>query len=322
MNTTQTLPALHPNQPSIQADKKKKTASEDATETRSLPLSSWKGLKAVGAKVFAGVSAHDLLTQSAALAFYTALSLAPLLVITLALVGLLGESSQQQLIEQIQNLLGDQAATAINAIINSSQSKPQVGNIAGIISVLVLLFSASGVFAQIQTSLNLIFEAQAKESRGAWGWVRKRILSMGMVISLGFLAMVSLVVSTILSFLFSKSGMLWEVLNFAISLGVFAALFTLLFKYLPDTKLSWKRSFSGAMVTAVLFAIGKVIIGLYLGKSAVGSSYGAAGSLIVLLSWVYYSALILFTGAEITRVLTERAQGRTNNPVAPAPAVT
>jgi membrane protein len=303
---------------SLGEEKKQQKVSEDATDTRHLPLTSWAGIKAVATKTFAGVSQHDVFTLSAALAFYTALALAPLLVITLTVVGLLGENSQAQLLAQIQGLLGNQAASAINAIIESSQKKPDTGTIAGIVSILVLLFSASGVFAQIQSSLNVIFEAQGKVSKGAWGWIRKRILSMGMVLTLGFLAMVSLVVSAALAFVFTNEGLLWKVINFAISLGVFTVLFGLLFKYLPDAQLSWKRSFAGGLVTAILFAIGKYLIGLYLGKSAVGSSYGAAGSLVVLLSWVYYSALILFSGAEITRVLTEREKGRADNP-APAP---
>lgn len=278
-------------------------AASKSAFNHDLDLHSTKGVKAFGSKVLNGFLGHDVMTMSAALAFYTALSLAPLLVITLSVVGLLGESSQHEFIQQVQSLMGDQAATAINAIIDSAQKRPNLGNLAGIIGFLTLFFSASGVFAQLQASLNKIWEAEAKASTGAWAWIRKRLLSMGMVITLGFLAMVSLVASAALSFVFAREGQLWTVLNWIVSLAVFSAMFAVIFKFLPDAKLGWKNALSGGVVTAVLFIIGKGLIGIYLGKSAVGSAYGAAGSLVVLLAWVYYSAIIVFTGAEITRVL-------------------
>lgn len=248
-------------------------------------------------------SKHDVLTLAAALAFYTALSLAPLLIITLYCVSLLGENSQQELMAQLQGLLGQQATEAIKSIIESSEERPHLGSIAGLISTIFLIFTASGVFAQLQSSLNVIFDAQAKATKGMWGYLRKRLLSMGMVITLGFLALVSLIMSSVLSYFFTNEGMLWEVLNFVVSTGVFTFIFALVLKYLPDLHIKWKGALYGGFTTALLFTIGKTLIGLYLGKSAVGSSYGAAGSLVVLLTWVYYSGAIVFTGAEITRLL-------------------
>lgn len=262
-------------------------------------------IRSMGKEVASGFSKHDLLTLAAALAFYTALSLAPLIVITLAVVGLLGQNSQDQLIEQLQGLMGPQAARAIQTVVESNDNRPSMTSLAGLIGVVALLFSASGVFAQLQASLNKIFEAEEKAAgKGMWAWIRKRLLSMGMVITLGFLAVVSLVVSTAITYFFPSDGVLWRTVNVLVTLAVFAGMFSLVFKYLPDTKLKWREALYGGVATAILFAIGKYLIGVYLGKSAVGSAYGAAGSLVVFLVWVYYSSAIVFTGAEITRVLS------------------
>ncbi len=251
----------------------------------------------------AGFSNHRLMTQAAALAFYTTLSLAPLLLITLSVVGLLGQNSQDRLLEQIDALMGSQAADAIQAIIQSSDQRPELGSLAGILGGLALLFSASGVFAQLQESLNSIFDAEKPEGKGAWVWIRRRLLSMGMVLTFGFLALVSLIASTALAYFFGKEGAIWKVVNTLVSLAAFAGMFTLILKYMPDVRMSWKNSFRGGLVTALLFIVGKSLIGIYLGQSAVGSAYGAAGSLVILLVWVYYSAIIFFSGAEITHIL-------------------
>lgn len=277
-----------------------------AEQVQTLPahfsVKNFNDLKKAAALTMSNFSKHDVMTLAAALAFYTSLSLAPMLIILLSIASLMGSSSQTQLIDQIHGLLGDQAAQAIDAIIDSTKEKPQMRSFAGIFSVLLLLFTASGVFAQLQLSLNVIFETTGKASAGVWGWIRKRILSMGMVITLGFLALVSLVMSAFLAFVFKGDSQIWQILNFVVTIAVFSALFAIIFKYLPDVKITWKSALIGGVVTAILFAIGKVLIGLYLGKSAVGSAYGAAGSLIVLLSWVYYSGIILFIGAEITKL--------------------
>lgn len=267
---------------------------------------SFSGWKAFFKQLGKGFSGHDLMTMAAALAFYTALSLAPLLLITLAVVGIMGESSRDQLLMQIEGLMGSQASSAITAIVENADNKPKLGSFAGIIGVLTLIFSASGVFAQLQVSLNKIFNTQNESKAGLWGWIRKRLLSMGMVITLGFLALVSLVASTVISYLFGGEGVLWTVVNILVSLAVFSGVFALILKYLPDAHLPWRSAFTGGIITAVLFTIGKSLIGAYLGKSAVGSAYGAAGSLIVLLAWVYYSGIIVFTAAEITRILAAK----------------
>ncbi|WP_157662676.1 YihY/virulence factor BrkB family protein [Sulfuriferula sp. AH1] len=263
----------------------------------------------VGKELLEKFSKHEILTLSAALAFYTALSLSPLLLITLSVVGVLGEHSQTRLLEEIRNVLGDQASTAITTVIHSAHTRPSLGNLARTLGILFLVFSASSVFVQLQYSLNKIWEIEGKISAGLWSLIRHRLLSMGMVISLGFLALVSLLVSTVLSFFLTGEGQIWQFMNFLVTLLVFSALFALIFKFVPDTKISWRNAFSGGIVTAILFALGKNMIGIYLGRSAVGSAYGAAGSLIVFLTWVYYSSVIVFTGAEITCILTTRHTG-------------
>ncbi len=255
-----------------------------------------------------GFAKHDLMTLSAALAFYTALSIAPLLIILLAVVGLLGENSQNDLIRQIEDLIGQQAASAISAIIQSANDRPNQNGLAGVGGGIFLLFSASGVFAQLQASLNVIWETQNEVSLTAWSWIRKRLFSMGMVLTLGFLAMVSLIVSAVLGFLFSQQGSNWRLAHEVISILIFAFLFSSVFKYLPDRPLSWRHALVGGFSTALLFVFGKSLIGIYLAQSAVGSAYGAAGSLIVFLAWIYYSSIIIFTGAEITRITSAHSR--------------
>ena len=282
-------------------------AAEDAPVP--VEFKSWRGIKFFGKALLDKFNEHDILTLSAALAFYTALSLAPLLLITLSVVGLLGENSQAQLLREIRAVLGNQASIAIATIIDSAHNRPKVGGIVGLIGGLILIFSASSVFAQLQFSLNKIWEIEGKLRLGIGGLIHQRLLSMGMVISLGFLALVSLAVSTVLSFVLTSQGQIWEVANIVVTLLVFSALFASIFKFLPDIQISWRDAFYGGLVTAILFAVGKSLIGIYLGRSAIGSAYGAAGSLIVLLAWVYYSAVIVFMGAEITRVLAARHPG-------------
>ena len=181
------------------------------------------------------------------------------------------------------------------------------------ISVVILLIGASGVFAQLQSALNTVWNVKAKPNGGIWQFIRKRLLSFGMVLAIGFLLLVSLLVSAFLSGI-SKLEInllpgltpLWQLVNFAISFGFISLLFALIYKYLPDVKIRWKDVWVGAIITALLFTLGKFAIGFYLGRGSLGSSYGAAGSLIVFLAWVFYSAQILLFGAEFTQVYARK----------------
>jgi membrane protein len=245
---------------------------------------------------------------AAALAFYTALSIAPLLVLIIAIVGFfLGEEAAQgQLVSQLRSLMGREAAEFTETAI-ANADKPTTGGIASLLSLAVLLWGSTNVFTQLQDSLNSIWNVALKPGRGIMNVIRERLLSFGMVLGIGFLLLVSLVFSTVLSFVASSFNnllpgfdWLWQLLNYLISFGVMALLFALIFKVLPDVQLAWKDVWIGALITAILFSIGQLALSLYLGNQ--GSAYGVAGSLVVFLLWVYYSAQILFFGAEFTQV--------------------
>ncbi len=252
----------------------------------------------------------DAMTRGAALAFYTALSLSPLLVILLSIASFLGEDTQQQLVNQISGLVGPEAASVIDTVIQNVDARPDIGSLSAIIGIATLIFSATGVLASLQNSLNRIWHIEGKPGSGVWNWIRKRLLSFGMILAIGFLLIVSLTVSTVLNLFLAGTGMVWQTINFLVSFGVFVLLFALIFQYLPDANIAWKDVWVGAVMTALLFAVGKYVIGQYLGYSSVGSAYGAAGSLLVLLVWVYYSSLILFFGAEMTQVYSRRHGSR------------
>lgn len=246
----------------------------------------------------------------AALAFYSVLSLAPLLIIAIATAGFLfgEEAARGELDTQMRGMVGEEGAKAVQEVLAHAH-KPQTGILATGLGIVTLLFGASGVFGQLQSSLNKIWEVQPKAGIGIWGFLQARFLSFTMVLGIGFLLLVSLIVSAVLSGLGNYLGTFfpgWNaVLNFTnaiVSFCLITLLFAMIFKVLPDVQIGWKDVWAGAALTALLFSIGKFAIGKYLGFAAVGSSYGAAGSLVVLVIWIYYSAQILFFGAEFTQV--------------------
>ena len=251
---------------------------------------------------------------AAALAYYTLFSITPLLVIAIAIAGAVfgQDTAKGEIVQQMNELVGEQGAQVIEiALANANQ--PQLGSIASIISVVILLVGASGVFAQLQEALNTVWNVKAKPNGGIWQLIRKRLLSFGMVLVIGFLLLVSLVLSATLSSiskleinLFPSFSSLWQLLNIAISFGFISLLFALIYKYLPDVRIRWKDVWVGAIITSLLFTIGKYLIGFYLGRGSLGSAYGAAGSLIIFLAWVFYSAQILLFGAEFTQVYARK----------------
>ena len=254
-------------------------------------------------------------TLGAALAYYTVFSLAPLLIIAIAIAGLVfgREAAQGQIFDQLKGLLGEASGKAMQEMVQNASAKPATGVVATLIGVVTLLFGASGVFGQLQTSLNAIWDVQPKPGRGVLGVIQHRILSFGFILVIGFLLLVSLLLTAAIALVGEWFGgigpgveTLAQVLNFALSLALITVLFAMIFKFLPEAKIAWHDVWIGAFITAMLFTIGKFALGLYLGKSGVGSSYGAAGSLIVLLLWVYYSSQILFFGAEFTQVYANR----------------
>jgi membrane protein len=250
--------------------------------------------------------------MAAALAYYTVFSLAPLLIIVIAIAGaVFGEQAAKgELVMQMQGLIGKDGAQLIQtAIENASQLDPSQGPIPTLINIILLLSGASVIFGQLQQSLNRIWKVEPKPGNGIIDFVRQRLLSFSMVLVIAFLLLVSLVISTILVIsgnylrdLVPGFTYLWHLLNFFVSLGIVTLLFAMMFKILPDAKIAWKDVWMGAALTALLFDIGKFLLGLYLGKTSLASAYGAAGSLVIILTWVFYSAQILFLGAEFTQV--------------------
>ena len=251
----------------------------------------------------------------AALAFYTALSLSPLLLAVVAIAGLgFGqEAARGEIVEQLRDTLGQEAAATVEQMVAKSADASQ-GVVAAVVAFAVLLFGASGVFAELQSALNTIWQVPGRKSEGGiLNLVRERLLSFSLVAGTAFLLLVSLVISAVLSGIDgSVSGWLpqWTVLagvlNFVINLGLTTLLFAMIFKVLPETHLAWSDVWHGAILTAILFGVGRFVIGMYLGRAAVGSAYGAAGAFVVLLVWIYYSTQILLFGAELTFVYAER----------------
>ena len=257
---------------------------------------------------------HKATRLAAAVAFYTLLSLAPLLVIAVAVAGFVfgDEAARGGLDRQLRDLLGDSGADVLKTALQNAD-KPKSGLLATVIGVGSLLFGASGVFGELQDSMNTVWEVKPKDGRGIAGIVKDRFLSFGMVLVVGFLLLVSLAVSAVVAGLAGyfdqvMPGLTWlpQVVNFVAGFFVVALLFALLFKVLPDVHVGWREVFFGASVTALLFSVGRFLIGVYLGKTGVGSPFGAAGSVVALVVWVYYSALILFFGVELTRAFARQ----------------
>ena len=247
----------------------------------------------------------DAMTLAAALALYTVIALAPLVTVMLTIAGLIfGDQASQGFIEQAQGLIGTSGAEAIRGIVDNA-NQPKAGTLQAIIGFIVLLVSASAVFVQLQASLNRVWNVIQKPGLGIVHLIKTRLFSMALVASLGFLLMVSLVVSTVVAALGQyfqslapQMEFVLHVVNFIVAVGVTTVLFAAMFKYIPDVKVRWRDVWIGAVVTAVLFNVGQIGLGLYLGNSSTATAYGAAGSFMVLILWLYYSTAILFYGAE------------------------
>jgi membrane protein len=251
---------------------------------------------------------------AASLAFYTLLSMAPLVILSITLLGtLLGEESARgRVVDEVTNVVGPQAAGALTAVVDSAHQS-QAGFLSSIIGIIVLLVGASGVFGELQYALDTIWGVKAKPGRGIVGIIKDRLFSFSMVIGVAFVLLVSLVISTVLSGMgrviadaLPGGAALWQAANVCVSLGVITLLFAIIFKVVPDVEVRWRDVLVGAFVTASLFSAGKYCLGLYLGTSTVASSYGAAGSVVALVIWVYYSSQLVFLGAEFTQVFARR----------------
>jgi membrane protein len=264
----------------------------------------------LGKQALTGWSEDHVRRIAAALAFYAVLSLAPLLVVAVAVAGMFfGEQAARgQIASALSKVMGESAGEGIQALLAHAQA-PAQGAWGSICGGLVLLLGASGVFGELQAALNEVWNVAPKPGRGVVGLVRDRFFSFAMVMGVCFLLLLSLLLSTVLSAagaLFSSAlpggAELWTLLDFVISMLVIAVLFALILKVVPDIEIAWRHVFPGALATALLFSAGKYLLGLYLGRASVASPYGAAGSVVVLVIWIYYAAQIFLLGAEFTRV--------------------
>lgn len=283
-------------------------------------MSHWRDLPGMLKEAFTDWKNDDAPRLGAALSYYTIFSLAPLLLIAVAIAGLAfgREAAQGRIVDEIGGVLGESGAEAIQAMVANAR-KPSEGILATILGVLALLFGASGAFNELRQAMNTVWDVPKREGGGIKAIVKDRILSFAMVLSIGFLLLVSLVLSAGLSAMGEVMGgflterlHLLQIVTAVVSLAVVTVLFAMIFKFLPDAQpaIAWKDVWTGAFVTAILFTIGKLGLGIYLGRGTVGSAYGAAGSLIVILMWVYYAAQILFFGAELTQVFASRHGSR------------
>jgi membrane protein len=273
-------------------------------------------------KTFAELSKRTLLAWSedkaprlgAALAYYSVFSLAPLLIIAISIAGLIfgPQAAQGQIVAQIQGTVGETTAEAVQEMLKQA-SDPTSGKLATVVGIVVLIFGASGVFGQLQDALNTIWKVTPKPGRGMINFFKDRFLSFAMVLGSGFLMLVSLMLTALIEAVskhFTPDWLpggpsLWRTTNWVVSLLVITLLFAMIFKVLPDVRLSWKDVAIGAAVTALLFMLGKFLIGLYLGYAGIQSAYGAAASVVVILIWVYYSSQLVLLGAEFTRVYAQ-----------------
>jgi len=281
-------------------------------------LSSPRGPVAVVVETIKRMGADKVTEMSAALAYYSVLSLAPLIIVTLGVAGIVADrdSLQTHLVLQADQLLGHGTGDLVKTLA-SQQHEEGTGTLATIVGVVTLLLGASAVFAQLQDGLQRVFGGKPRvKHSGAWMFVRKRLLTMAMVLVLGFLLLVSLIVSAVLSAVAeslsaSSTELIAKTLaHLLASVLVATLLFTLVFRLLPDDRVGWREAWGGGLATAILFHVGEWLIGRYLGRISVASPYGAAGTLVVLLVWVYYSALVVFTSAELTHVVATRRAGR------------
>jgi membrane protein len=278
---------------------------------RKSTLTAWFDLCRAAA---AGWLADRAPSMGAAMAYYMVFSLAPMLILVIAIAGLVfGQAAAQgAIVEQLGDLMGVEGAAALQAMIVSAGRK-RAGIIATLVGIGALLIASTAVFVELQAALNVIWKVQ-RHSRGAlFAAAREQLLSLSLILALGFLLLVSLVLSAALSAfghyldgVFPGLPLMLRILHLALSFGMMSVLFSMIFKMLPDAPVAWQDVWVGAMATALLFSVGKYLIGLYIGSSNIATTYGAAGALVIILVWIYYSAQILLFGAEFTKACADR----------------
>lgn len=283
-----------------------------------LPSVRWPHFLALFGRAIKAWQTDNAPRLGAALAYYTLFAIAPVLIVAIAIAGLIfgEEAVRGQIVDQIDGLIGRDGAEAVQGLLERA-SRPKEGRIAATLGSFTFIIAASGAFLELQSALNTIWRVKPKAGEFFKSFLTKRLRSFGLVVSIGFLLVVSLAFSAALSAfgawlnrMAPGAPTLLTILNHVVSVAVTAALFAALYRLLPDVQLRWRDVAIGGLVTAILFAIGKELIGLYLGRSTTASTFGAAGSIVILMIWVYYSAQIVLLGAEYTRMYTEHREGK------------
>lgn len=251
----------------------------------------------------AGFDDDELMTRAAALAFYSALSFAPLLVLMLWVLAALRPEWQGQLIAMLTSVIGEQGAGAVKLVIDNATQRPRLGNVVGLVGLGITLFSASAVFAQLQSTLNRVWKLRVKPGATVVGWLRTRARAFGLLIGITFLLIVSFVISGLIQLVVPGDSTAWTCVEYAISAIVFFIAFGAMYRVLPDAYIHWHDAARGALLTTILFLAGKYVIGLYIDHARIGGAYGPAGAIVVLLTWVYYASIIVLLGAELTHGL-------------------
>lgn len=268
---------------------------------------------ALAKKTFSEWSDDKATQMSAALAYYSVFSLGPLLIIAVAVAGFVfgKDTAREGILREIQGTMGPKTSEAVKAMMSSTQDTNASGWMA-VVGIVTLLVTASGVFGQLKDSMNVVWKVKPKTGSGIYNIVKERFLSITMVLGVGFLLLISLVLSTVLaaanhtiSQLMPLHPLFWQAVGFLVSFGFVIFLFALIFKFLPDTHVRWRDVWTGSTITALLFTIGKSLLAIYLGRESTSSPFGFAGAFVLLLLWVYYSSLILFLGAEFTYVYAQ-----------------
>jgi membrane protein len=262
---------------------------------------------------------HKDARSGAALAYYSVFSIGPILIIAIAIAGFFfgQDTARSEISNTVSAAMGETGAQAVRSIL-SNASRPQQGLLAGIIGVFTLLFAAIGVVVQLKDALNSVWDIDERKVSGLWPFLRAYVISLVGVLIVGFLLLLSLIVSAGLNAAAKYFGAqfpasIFQFIEFTVSLGVITILFAMMFKWLPDISIEWKDVLPGAILTAFLFEVGKTVIGMYIGRQAFESTFGAAASIVVILIWVYYNAQILLIGAEITKAFAENHGSRCNS---------
>lgn len=250
----------------------------------------------------------DIFTLAGAVAFFATLSIAPLMVILLSVTGLFSASFHQEIVAELELLLGPAASGVIDVILTNIEQQEMAGRISALISVIILLFSSTAVFVQLQKAMNRIWGVRSRTSprRAVRNWFKKRLVSIIIILGTGLLLVISILLKTALGLIFGDMGDLMSLLSTLVTILIYFILFGAMLIYVPDAKLAWKDIGIGALITALFFHFGKWAIGRYLAFSGIGSAYGAAGTLVVGLLWVYYSTLVIFLGTELAKAYAQR----------------